>query len=67
MQNQLLKLEEENDALERSKSRLELTNVKLTEQLKSREEELEKNNQLLKDQAAQHKTTVDTVSSRVYC
>lgn len=66
VQHQLLKLEEQTDAQELDMSRLELANTKLLGQLKSREEELKKNNQLLKDQAAQHKTITDMVSSIYY-
>lgn len=62
-QNLLLHFEELTDAQNLDISRLELANSKLLEQLKSREEELEKNKQLLEDQAAQHKTITDIVSS----
>lgn len=62
IQNLLLNFEEKNDAQELDISRLELANSKLLEQLKSKEKELEKCNQLFKDQVTQHKTIVDMVS-----
>ncbi|KMQ91822.1 hyaluronan mediated motility receptor [Lasius niger] len=65
VQHQLLKLEEQTDAQELDMSRLELANTKLLGQLKSREEELKKNNQLLKDQAAQHKTITDMANGQI--
>lgn len=62
VQNLLLNFEEKIDAQELDISRLELANSKLLEQLKNKEKELEKSNQLLKDQVTQHKTIVDMVS-----
>lgn len=62
VQNLLLNFEEKIDAQELDISRLELANSKLLEQLKSKEKESEKSNQLLKDQVTQHKTIVDMVS-----
>lgn len=64
-QDLLLYFEELTDAQNLDISRLELENSKLLEQFKSREEELEKNKQLLEDQAAQHKTITDIVSSNI--
>ncbi|KAL6448406.1 hypothetical protein ACFW04_000378 [Cataglyphis niger] len=64
-QNLLLYFEELTDAQNLDISRLELENSKLLEQFKRREEELEKNKQLLEDQAAQHKTITDIANSRI--
>jgi len=61
-QNLLLKLEERNDVQAIDISRIELANSKLQEQLKSRENALEENNQLLQAQAVQHKVAVNDVN-----
>lgn len=65
VQNLLLNFEEQTDAQKLGISRLELANSKLLEQLKSQEKELEKNKQLFEDQAVQHKTITDMVSSNI--
>jgi cell division protein FtsX len=61
-QNLLLKLEERNDVQAIDISRIELANSKLQEQLKSRENALEENNQLLQAQTVQHKVAIDDVN-----
>ncbi|XP_070153196.1 putative leucine-rich repeat-containing protein DDB_G0290503 isoform X1 [Polyergus mexicanus] len=65
VQNLLLDFEEQTDAQKLGISRLELANSKLLEQLKSQEKDLEKNKQLLEDQAAQHKTITDMANGRI--
>lgn len=60
-QNLLLKLEERNDAQAVNISRMELANSKLTEQLRTRENALEENNQLAQVQATRYKKIKDEV------
>lgn len=64
-QDALLLMEEQNDAREIDISRMELANNKLLEELKNRDEAVEKNKQLLQDQATQHKIILDEVSSYI--
>ncbi|XP_014470917.1 PREDICTED: hyaluronan mediated motility receptor-like isoform X2 [Dinoponera quadriceps] len=64
-QGLLLTLEERNDAQAVNVSRLELTNSKLKEQLRSQEKTLEENNQLLQVRATQCKNSIDEMNSRV--
>lgn len=64
-QTMLLKLEERNDAHEVEISRLELLNVKLTEQQKVYEEEMRDTNHLLEEQSRKHEAALNEVHSKL--
>ncbi|XP_029045310.1 paramyosin-like [Osmia bicornis bicornis] len=63
--NMLLKLEETNDSQQIEISRVELLNTKLSEQLKEREEIVQKHDKLLEEQAEKYEAELNEAKSKI--